>query len=207
MVEIVRVEGLSDIQLTLNGLGTHLRKKVMYKLLRKAAAPILKAAKQNAPVAKKATNRVIPGLIRKTLKISTSRYWKPSNGDFGVYIKPISPSKIKRLQRVSRKARLRGPNFGDPFYYRFQEMGFHAVGRSKVGGRLKRGKGPSQRNRRKAEYAAGRFRFIPGLNFIGRAFESQKRAALNLIKVDLVAEIISAFNKKGQGNGSSRINN
>lgn len=205
-VELVRVEGLSDLQLTLEGLPVHLRRKVMYKLLRKAAAPILRAAKQNAPVAKKATNRVIPGLIKRTLKISTSRYWKPSKGDFGVYIKPVSPSKIKRLQRVARKGGVKGPNFGDPFYYRFQEEGFHAVGRSTVGGKFKRGKGPTLRARRKAQYAAGRFKFIPGLKFIGRAFESQKNAALKIIQVDLVAEIIAAFNRKGIGNGNSRIN-
>ena len=192
MAEIIRVEGLHDLQLMIGGLPTHLKKKVMYKLLRKAAAPILKSAKQNAPVAKNASKRVIPGLIRDTLKISTSRYWKPSNGDFGVYIKPKTPTGIKKARK-----HLKGMYFGDPYYYRFQEEGFHAVGRSKVTGSFGRRKGPSQRARRNSQYADGKHRFIPGLKFIGRAFESQKQAALNLIKVDLVAEIITAFNKKG----------
>lgn len=201
MAEIYRVEGLHDLQLMIGGLPTHLRKNVMYKLLRKAAAPILKAAKQNAPVAKKATKRVIPGLIRDTLKISTSRYWKPANGEFGVYIKPKTPPGIKKAAK-----RMKGLYFGDPFYYRFQEEGFHHVGRSKVTGSFGRKKGPSQRARRNAQYAAGQHKYIPGKRFIGRAFESQKHAALNLIKVELVAEIIAQFNKKGQGNGNSRIN-
>lgn len=210
MVELVRVEGLADLQLTLNGLPIHLRKKVMYKLLRKAASPILKAAKQNAPVAKKATRRVIPGLVKNTLKISTSRYWKPERGEFGVYIKPISPQKIKRLQRNVRKQNAH-VYFGDPFYYRFQEMGFHAVGGSVITGSFKRkrkniGTSQSLRARRNAEYESGKHTFVPGKKFIGRAFESQKQAALNIIKVDLVAEIISKFNKKGNANGISRTN-
>jgi len=195
MAEIVRIEGLHDLQLTLQGLPIHLRNKVMYKLLRKAATPILKAAKQNAPVAKRASKRVIPGLVRDTLKISTSRYWKPAKGDFGVYIKPKTPPGVKKARK-----HLKGLYFGDPYYYRFQEEGFHAVGRSKVTGSFGRKKGPSQRARRNAQYAAGKHRFIPGKKFMLRAWESQKHAALNIIKVDLVKEIITAFNKKGQGN-------
>lgn len=201
MAEIVRVEGLHDLQLMIGGLPTHLKKKVMYKLLRKAAGPILKAAKQNAPIAKKATKRVIPGLIRDTLKISTSRYWKPRDGEFGVYIKPKTPPGIKRARK-----RVKGLYFGDPYYYRFQEEGFHAVGRSKITGSFGRKKGPSLRARRNSQYADGMHRFIPGKRFIGRAWDSQRHNALNLIKVELVAEIIAQFNRKGQGNGNSRTN-
>lgn len=208
MAEIVRVEGLHDLQITLQGLPVELRKKVMYKLLRKAAAPILRAAKQNAPVAKKATKRVIPGLIKGTLKISTSRYWKPSRGEFGVYIKPVSPSKIKRLQRHARKGGGRGPYFGDPFYYRFQEEGFHAVGRSRVDKLSKAATklNGSIRARRQKQYAAGRHRFIPGKKFIGRAWEAHKRKALEIIKVDLVAAIVSKFNERAQRHGNSSAN-
>jgi hypothetical protein len=204
MAEIIRIEGLADLQLTLQGLPINLRNKVMYRLLRKAAAPILKAAKANAPVAKKATKRVIPGLVRGTLKVSTSRYWKPARGEFGVYIKPISPSKIKRLQRVARKGAGRSPYFGDPFYYRFQEAGFHAVGSSRITGSFRRKQGPSLRARRNAQYASGMHTYVPGKKFIGKAFESNKQAALNIIKSDLVAEIIAQFNRKGK-HGYSRI--
>lgn len=210
MAEIVRVEGLADLQLTLQGLPTHLRDKVMYKLLRKAAAPILKAAKANAPVAKKGTRRVIPGLVKGTLKISTSRYWKPVKGEFGVYIKPISPQKIKRLKRTARKANA-AVYFGDPFYYRFQEMGFHAVGKTRIYGSFERkrrniGISQSKRARRQEEYASGKHTFVPGKKFIGNAFESQRYNALNIIKADLVAEIIKKFNQKGAGNGYRSAN-
>jgi hypothetical protein len=207
MAEIVRVEGLADLQLTLQGLPIHLRDKVMYRLLRKAAAPILRAAKANAPVAARATKRVIPGLVKGTLKISTSRYWKPARGEFGVYIKPVSPSKIRRLRRTARKSGAAGPYFGDPYYYRFQEAGFHAVGRSRVE-KLSRAAtkiNGSIRARRNQQYTAGQHRFIPGKKFIGRAWDDNKNRALDIIKSDLVAEIIAKFNQKGK-NGNRRIN-
>jgi len=185
MAEIIRVEGLADLKITLQGLPVHLRKKVMYRLLRKAAAPVLRAAKANAPVARKATSSVIPGLIKNTLRIAISKFQKPSAGDFGVYIKPIVPGKIKSLQRRARKAG-NDVNFGDPFYYKFQEFGFLAVGRRKaVGGKRARA----------ARKASGAFRFIPGKEFLGRAFESGKTAALNLIRSDLAEEIAAKFNK------------
>ena len=47
MAEIVRVEGLADVKARLQDLPVHLRKKVMYAVLRKAAVPIIKAAKAN----------------------------------------------------------------------------------------------------------------------------------------------------------------
>ena len=189
MAEIVRVEGLADLKITLQNLPIHLRKKVMYRLLKKAAAPILLAAKANAPVARKATRRVIPGLIRDTLKIAISKFKKSANGEFGVFIKPIAPGKIKRASRSARRGGVRGPNFGDPFYYRFQEFGFQAVGRIKAVG------GKSARVARKA---SGGARFVPGKEFLGRAFESTKSAALNLIRSDLAKEIAEKLNSKGR---------
>lgn len=191
MAEIVRVEGLAELKLTLQGLPIHLRKKVIYRLLKKAAAPILLAAKSNANAlaAKKATRRVIPGLIRDTLKIAISKFKKSANGEFGVFIKPIVPGKVKRATRSARRGGVRGPNFGDPFYYKFQEFGFLAVGRGKaVGGKRARA----------ARKASGGARFVPGKEFLGRAFESTKSAALNLLNSDLAKEIAEKFNKNGR---------
>lgn len=187
-VELVRVEGLADLKITLQGLPVHLRKKVMYALLRKAAAPILRASIANAPKAEKSTRRVISGLIKRTLKIAISKFKKPADGNFGVFIKPLAPGKIKSLQRRARKAG-KSVNFGDPFYYRFQEFGFHAVGRSKAVGGIRA---------RAARKASGSFRFVPGKEFLGRAFESGKSAALKLIRSDLAAEIAAKFEKKGR---------
>lgn len=185
MAEIIRVEGLDDLKTTLQGLPVHLRKKVMYKLLRKAAAPIIRMAKANAPVAKRATRRVIPGLIKNSIRTAISKFKKPAAGEFGIFIKPFVPGKVKSLQRRARKAG-NSVNFGDPFYYKFVEFGFHAVGRKRIAG---------GRKRRAATLARGGYTKVPGKAFLGRAFESGKTAALNLIRSDIAAEIAAKFNK------------
>jgi hypothetical protein len=185
MAEILRVEGLTDVRLRLQGLPIHLRKKVMYAVLRKAALPIIRAAKANAPVAKKATRRVIPGLIRNTIRTAVSKYKRPASGEFGIYIKPFVPGKIKSLKRRAGSA----VYFGDPFYYKFQEFGFHAVGRRRVAG---------GRNRRAAALARGGYRFVSGKAFLGRAYDSGRTAALNMINTDVVQAITERFNKRAK---------
>ncbi len=186
MIEL-KVDGLEDVRLRLVNLPIHLRKNVMYSLLRKAAAPIVRAAKANAPVAKKSSARVIPGLIKKTIGVTRSRFKKPAAGEFGVFIQPRIPGKIKSLKRRATKGGGKGPNFGDPFYFKFQEFGFHATGRKKVGGGTRA---------RKVRLKAGGFRFIKGLEFLGRAYTSQKAAALDLINGDLIKKITEQFNKR-----------
>lgn len=188
MIEL-KVDGLEDVRLRLVGLPIHLRQKVMYALLRKAAAPIVAAAKLNAPVARRATRQVIPGLIRKTIGVTRSKFKKPAAGEFGVFVQPRVPGKVKSLQRRASRGGVRGPNFGDPFYFRFQEFGFHAAGGKRVRG--------GQRTRQARLKASGG-RFVPGLEFLGRAFASQKAAALNLINSDLVRAITDQFNRRAK---------
>jgi hypothetical protein len=185
MAELVKVEGLEDVRKRLESLPVHLRKKVMYSVLRKAAAPIIRAAKMNAPVAKRATKRVIPGLIKNTIRTAVSKFKRPSSGEFGIYIKPFVPGKVKSLKRRAGK----GVFFGDPYYYKFQEFGFHATGRKRIAG---------GRNRRAATLAKGTARFVPGKQFLGRAFEMYKSAALAKINKDVVQAITERFNKKAK---------
>lgn len=187
MAERVKIDGLEDVRQALINTPVDLRKKVMYRLLRKAAAPIVRAAKANAPVAARRTARVIPGLLKRTLGVRRSKIKKPARGDFGVFITAITPPGIKRLKGRARKAGLRGPNFGDPFYHRFQEAGFHAVGRRRVGGGMRT---------RAARLEASGARRIPGKQYLGRAYESQRRAAVALFQRDLVTESVAAFTRR-----------
>lgn len=189
MAKIIKVEGLGELKKTLQGLPIHLRKKVMYRLLRKAAAPMLRAVKANVPVAKKATPRVIPGLIKRMMRISVSKFKKPARGEFGIYIKPVVPGKIKSLKRAASRGGVRGPDFGDPYYYKFQEFGFLAVGRSKAVG------GMRARAERQASWTGRR---VPGKGFMWHAFESGKGTALNMITSDLAKEIAAKFERKGR---------
>lgn len=184
-----KIEGLGEVRAALIGVPIDLRRKVMLSLLRKAAQPIVRAAKANAPVAKKATRRVVPGLIRKTIGVARSKIHNGARGVFGVFIKPIKPAGVKRIARQARRAGAAGPNFGDPFYYAFQEAGFHAVGRRKVGG--------GRRARAERVKASGAL-FIPGLKFMGRAFESQRNAAVGIFRADVVEKIVESFNKRAK---------
>jgi len=188
MAEFISVEGLEDVRTRLFSLPIHLRKKVMYKTLLKAATPIVRAARANAPVAKKGTKRVIPGLVKNTIRVVISKFSNPSAGTFGVYVKPFVPGKVKSLQRRAKRG---GHHvyFGDPFYYKFQEFGFHAVGRRRVAG---------GRRRREAVLVSGRFTKVPGKAFLGRAFDSGKAAALAMINTDVVQAITERFNKRAK---------
>lgn len=186
MAEIVEVQGLEDVRQRLVSLPVHLRGKVLYALLRKAAWPIVKAAKANAPVAKKATRRVIPGLIRRTIGVTRSKIKNPSRGEFGVFIQPKTPGSIKSLQRRARKHG-KAVNFGDPFYYKFQEFGFHAVGRKRISG---------GRRTRAAKLSSGAYRFVPGKEFLGKAFAAHKDEALRVINAGIVDAIAKKFDKK-----------
>lgn len=189
MAETLRIDGLEEVRQALINTPVDLRKKVMYRLLRKAAQPMVRAARAGAPVAKKATGRVIPGLLAKMLGVRASRIKQPSRGEFGVFITATTPPGVKRLKRTARKAGAAGPNFGDPFYHRFQEGGFHAVGRRKVGGGRK-----SRAERLKASGA----RFIPGKQYLGRAYESHKQGFVDAFRADVVQAAVEAFNKRAK---------
>lgn len=189
MTEVIKMDGLEAVRSALLETPKHLRQKVMLSVLRKAAAPILRAAKANAPVAAKSTNRVIPGLIKKTLGITRSKLKLAANGEFGVFITARVPGKVKRVRGQARKSGLKGPNFGDPFYHRFQEAGFHAVGRKRVAG---------GKNRRAAALKASGARFIPGKKYLGNAFEAHKRDAVKILTGDMVKETIAAFERRAK---------
>lgn len=189
MAEFVKMEGLEQVRQALLNTPVELRKKVIHSVLRKAAAPILRAAKASAPVAKKSTNRVIPGLLKRTLGITRSKLRNASRGEFGVFITARVPGKVKRIGKMARRAGMKGPNFGDPFYHRFQEGGFHATGARKIRG--------GKRNRA-ANLKASGARFIPGKKYLGGAYESQRQQAVNIIQTDLVKATVAAFEKRAK---------
>ena len=167
MAEVL--EGLADTKRALEALTKDLRRKVVRGALRDAAKPIVKAARANAPVK--------TGLVQKRISVATSKIKRGQNGELGVYIRPSAT-------RLARKTKLTSQ---DPYYYKFQEAGFHAVGRRKVGGGRK-----ARAERIKASGA----RFIPGKAFLGRAFETQQRAALDIFQAAIKKRIDLANQRK-----------
>lgn len=168
MAEIVSVEGLADAKAALEALTRDLRRKVVRGALRDAARPIVQAAKSNAPV--------FSGLVKRRIGVFASRLKRGHSGEVGVYIKPRSSS-------AARKAKNRAL---DPFYYRFQEAGYHAVGSRRIKG---------GRRARAENLKASGARFIPGKAFMGRAFQSQQRVALQIFQ-DAIKKRIEAANRR-----------
>lgn len=169
MAEIVSLDGLKDAKQAIEALTKDLRRKVVRGALRAAARPIVQAARANAPVK--------TGLVRKRIGVSASKIKRGQNGEIGVYIRPTAT----RLARKTKNSAL------DPFYYRFQEAGFHAVGSRRIKG---------GRRNRAARLKASGARFIPGKKFLGRAFESQQRRALEVFQDAIRKRIEQANNRK-----------
>lgn len=166
MAEVI--EGLRDAKAALEALSKDMRKKVVRGALREAARPIVRQARSNAPK--------LTGLMAKRIGTFNSKIKRGQNGEIGVFIKPRISSKAKRLKLTNQ----------DPYYYRWIEAGFHAVGSRRVRG---------GRNARVRNLKASGARFIPGKVFIGRAFDSKSKAALDVFQ-DAIKKRIDQANRR-----------
>lgn len=115
MADTQRIHGLDDLNRAIKALTADLRRKVVREALRAAGSPIRKAAIAKAPVLKKSHPYRLPGTLRRSIAIKSSRVFNGQDGNVGVY---ISVSKRKGL---GGKASAINPF--DPFYWRFQEFG------------------------------------------------------------------------------------
>jgi len=149
------LKGLDDAKRAIEELIQDMRRKVVRAALRDAARPMVKQAKVNAPVK--------TGLVRRRISVFTSRIKRGQRGEIGVYIRP----KATKSNRGKK---------GDPFYYKFQEMGFHATGSAK-------------------RKAAPNARFISGKMFLGRAFESHSRDSAEIFS-DAIKRRIDLANRR-----------
>lgn len=158
MADILRIDGLEDARRAIEALTMDMRRKVVRQALRDAAKPIVQQARSNAPV--------LTGLVKKRLAVAASRLYRGQRGQVGVYIRP-------RATALARRNKIRAL---DPYYYKFQEAGYHATGRAK---------------RKNVPNA----RFIPGKAFMGRAFESCRAQALEVFQ-QAIAKRIEAANRR-----------
>ena len=177
MAEIV---GIEDFNRAIAELTKDVRKRVVRAALRAAAKPIITAAKANAKELKKPHPYRIKGLMKSRVLASNSRIASRKKL-IGLYIKPVARKGVTK----GAKSPL------DPYYYRFVAAGFHAVGTRRVkGGRLTRAMNL------KAQRDAGKVRFIPGDDFIGKAFRSQGGAALSAFERTMKKRIDAANRRK-----------
>jgi HK97 gp10 family phage protein len=168
MTEYVQLSGLTDAKQALDDFVIKMRKKIVRSALKAAAKPIITAAKANAPVK--------TGLVKRRIGAFSSKKYTGRDGIIGIYIKPKSSAKARKTKNSAL----------DPFYYRFQEMGYHAVGRKRIAG---------GKRRRAAELATGKYRYIPGKAFLGNAIESQSKNAIDIF-TESIKSAIDAENKR-----------
>lgn len=176
----VKMIGGAELAIAIEGLSAEMKGKTMKAALMRAAKPVVRQAQANAPILKKPSKARTPGLMRALTGAFYSRIHKGQNGVIGVYIKP----------RVKKKSHIKSRGILDPFYYRFIEAGFHAVGRRKIGG------GKRIRPTRLAERVShGTARKIEGVKFLGRAYESAGGTALREFG-NALAQKIRALNMR-----------
>jgi hypothetical protein len=174
------IRGIEDFNKAVAELKNDVAKRVVRSALRAAAKPLITAAKANAKVLQKPSKYRTPGLMRARTIASNSRIASRKKL-IGLYIKPIA-------RRGAAKG-AKSPH--DPYYYRFIAAGFHAVGTRRVkGGRLTRAMNL------KAQRESGKAKWIPGDDFIGKAFSSQGGAALKEFERTMKKRIDAANRRK-----------
>ena len=134
------VKGLPELRTAMSELAPRLLKKAMSKGLRLAAVRVQKAAQAKAPV--RQDGKVAGGALKRNI---TKRRTRIRNNRI-TYLVGVETGKVVLLK--GRKLAVAGSKNGvlkvrkatrrerageDPFYYRFQELGFTAVGRGGKG--------------------------------------------------------------------------
>lgn len=110
-----QIEGLGDLKSALSELANDLKRKVIRAALRDAAKPMYRAAVRTAPVLKKPATYRLPGTLRRSITVKSSKRFSGQNGEIGVYIA------VKKRKDLGGKLSAHNPF--DPFYWRFLEFG------------------------------------------------------------------------------------
>lgn len=176
----MKLEGIEDFNNAIKELTQDLRKKVIRAALRAGMKPIIAYARANSKELKKPHPYRIRGLMKSRIVATNSRI-ATKRGEIGIYMKPVA---VKGVTKGAKSPL-------DPFYYRFIAGGFHAVGSKRVaGGRLTRKANLASRVR------AGKARFIPGDDYIKKAFQAKGDEALTIFQKKLKERIDKANRRK-----------
>ncbi|MGR8921868.1 MAG: HK97 gp10 family phage protein [Gammaproteobacteria bacterium] len=158
MAETFRVEGVKELNRALKRFPARLQGRATRAALLAGARVIARGAKSAAP------RRT--GALRKNIvaKRGNRRYDKPGRVRAIVGVRHGKTRTRGRQTAYDRRGQ-------DPFYFRFQELGYRAVGRSKRRGRKSAG------------------RRIPGKRFLTNAARTEGRAAFTAVRDRLRTEI------------------
>lgn len=181
----IQVQGLAELRRALLTYPKKIQKRALDKAMAAGARVVAAEARKNAPVrsnGKWSGGQITPaGATRANIvaKRGQRRYAGGSDSYFIVGVRhgktntnPVGRDGRKRTVTAYDK---RGQ---DPFYWRFQEFGYTAVGRAKA---------LSGAKKRRRVRPTGRY--IPGKFFMTRALSASSGAALEKIRAVLEQEI------------------
>lgn len=165
MATVPDIDGLEALDKELKQLPANIQKKLLRKPLRAGAVLMRNAVQSSAPRNTGATARAVkieqvrsrsnPSRITYAVGIETGKVQRSS------VTSGLSSTRVKGALKV-RKASARERRGEDPYYWRFQEFGYHT--RAKAG---------------------ARGRHIPGKHFMRKAFLRTYSSAKNLVSNEL----------------------
>lgn len=177
----IRITGLDELERKLKALPARLQGRALGAAMRAGGREIQREIKARAPVDTGALKR----------NVVAKRGQRKFDGDLsqrqiiGVRHGRARATASKFVTRsgktITNKLTAYDRRGEDPFYFRFQELGYHAVGRRKAASRRERG------NRKAGNASYGRF--IPGKRFMRDGLTAAGPRALAVIKARLATEI------------------
>lgn len=186
MADTFKIEGFAELSKELEKLPIKIQKKILRKSVKAGAVLMRDRARALAPKRTGATARAIkvesttsrsrPGIISFAVGVETGKVQRltASTGKVATKVK----GKLK-LRKASARER-RGE---DPYYWKFQEFGYRATGRS-LHGKRKKGLG-----RKGLAKTRARGIKVPGKHFMRNAFNTTYTSALNLVRNELARGI------------------
>lgn len=180
MPERLQVTGLRELEAAMRGLVPTMQKRALRTALRAGAGVIRTAARGAAPVKTGALKRNTSLVIGKI---------NPAKGQVSAYVgvetgkvqTPNAEGKVayKRKGKLRLRSQTRREKRSeDPYYYRFQELGFTAVGRRKA---------LSGAQKRRGVVAVGTK--VPGKRFLTNALANNTSAVIEKFRASLAGFI------------------
>ena len=182
MADSFQIEGFKELSKELERLPQKVQKKILRKSVRAGAVLMRNRAKILAPKrtgalaraikVESSTSRSTPSVISYVIGVETGKVQRRTASTGKVATRGKGKLKL-------RKANAREKRGEDPYYWKFQEFGYRATGRSL------HGKGKKGRGRKGLAKARARGIKVPGKHFMRNAFDSTYSSAINLVRNEL----------------------
>lgn len=169
MAKVFQVRGFRELEQAMKEFPLKLQRRAVTRAVRQAALVVAAEVRREAPRKTGALRRAVsirkvryPDGVKFIIGIETGSVRNVRDGQNLVWRRVGSSLKARR-----RKATMREKRGEDPFYYRFQEAGFTAVG----------------------THRGGPGRKIPGRAFLARSLQRTSASAIERMRVELSEQI------------------